>query len=117
MSILVHNLVFQMRMLKKAKEKRSKLPQDNSLLRNEIVKALKELGQVRDQQAGSSAGQNAQASISEKKKILIDDLLNSGSFLQAVQGHASLKESNLIDLFFDLEAEREKGSWIGGICL
>lgn len=106
MNILVHNLVFQMRMLKKAKEKRSKLALDNTLLKNEIIKAIKELTEVKE---SSSPSASEQTSASEKKKILINDLLNNGSFLQAAQNYANLKENNLIELFFDLEAEREKG--------
>lgn len=107
MNILVHNLVFQMRMLKKAKEKRSKLAQDNTLLKNEIIKAIKELTEARESSSPSTPSE--QTSASEKKKVLINDLLNNGSFLQAAQNYANLKENNLIDLFFDLEAEREKG--------
>lgn len=65
LNIIAHNLVLQMRLLKKAKEKRNKL------------------------KAASTATTNA----------LDKEQLNQ----------TAINESNLIDMFFDLEAELEKG--------
>lgn len=110
MNILAQNLVFQMRMFKKAKEKRSKLNLDNTVLKNEILKAIKELS---DQQSTSpnlqTSSSQPQNSSDKNKKILINDLLSSSSFLQAAMTAANQNESNLVELFFDLEAEKEKG--------
>jgi sorting nexin-13 len=78
MNILAHNLVIQMRILKKSKEKVSS------------------------------------ASNSIKNNIIASSILNSDTtssaklLLSASQSIAAQNESNLIDTFFDLEAEIEK---------
>jgi len=96
-------------MFKKAKEKCSKLDPENKVLKNEILKAIKELS---DQQAVLSNSINSQSQNvpSEKnKKILINDLLSNSSFLQAAKMAANQNETSLVEFFFDLEAEKEKG--------
>lgn len=108
MNIVAHNLVTKMRMLKKAKEKRNKLNQDNTMLRNEIIKAIKELSESQGP-SNSPKSQQSNSNQAHHKKILINDLLTNQSFLQAAQAAATQHESNLIELFFDLEAEKEKG--------
>ena len=100
MNILAHNLVVQMRMLKKAKEKRSKLTEDNSLIKNAIMKIINEK---------SEGHKTSEASNPHEKKLIINDLLTNPLFLSAAKASANLSESNLIDLFFDLEAEHERG--------
>ena len=101
MNILAHNLVVQMRMLKKAKEKRSKLTEDNSLIKNAIMKIINEKSEG---QKSSEPPPNP-----HEKKLIINDLLTNPLFLSAAKASANLSESNLIDLFFDLEAEHERG--------
>ena len=84
MNILAHNLVIQMRIYKKAKEKRLNAPIPSSVLMNKL---------------NSSTGSNS-PSINNG---------NSSNLMAAAQAIAASNETNLIDMFFDLEAEIEKG--------
>lgn len=76
LNIIAHNLVVQMRLLKKAKEKRNQTKTTKSSSKNE------------DKPVNSSGGSNS-----------------NGSSMPTV----AQNETNLIELFFDLEAEIEKG--------
>ena len=109
MNILANNLIIQLRMFKKAKEKRSKLNQSNNSLKNEILKSLDELSNPQNLSSDSSKSNQSSPSKEKSKKILISDLLSNASFNLAVHSDSNKKESCLNDLFFDLEAEREKG--------
>lgn len=108
MNILANNLIIQLRMFKKAKEKRSKLNQNNNSLKNDILKALDELSNSQSNPDSLKSNQSSPTK-ERNKNILISDLLSNSSFNLAVQSDANKKESSLNDLFFDLEAEREKG--------
>lgn len=76
-NILAHNLVIQMRMAKKIKEKRIRL----------------NLPSI------SSPNSSSNSSATSNQDALLTNL----------QLAANLEESNLIDMFFELEAELEKG--------
>jgi hypothetical protein len=78
MNILANNLVIQMRILKKSKEK---VLNGTYLIKNNLIAS----------------------------SILNNDVLSPSKLLLAAQSIATQNESNLIETFFDLEAEIEKG--------
>ena len=90
MNILTHNLIIQMRMLKKAKEKRTPFSSSSVSLLNKSSGTLAS--------SNNSTSTNSPFSQAHASRML------------AAQSLASLNEANLIEVFYELEAEIEKGA-------
>jgi hypothetical protein len=108
MNILTHNLVIQMRMLKKAKEKREASPSTPSSSPSSNI-----LNKINSStSANSTPTSNTNTNTSSNTPLFssfnMPTAFNSSKML-AAQSKAALNESNLIDTFYELEAEIEKG--------
>ena len=110
MNILTHNLVIQMRMLKKAKEKReaSQSTPSSSPSSNILNKLNSSTNANTTPTSNTNTSTNASSNTPLFSSFNMPTAFNSSKML-AAQSKAALNESNLIDTFYELEAEIEKG--------
>lgn len=106
MNILTHNLVIQMRMLKKAKEKRDASPStplSSSTILNKLNSSTNVANTpISNTNTSSSVNFNTPNAFTSSTSINLNKML-------AAQSKAALNETSLIETFYELEAEIEKG--------
>ena len=118
MNILAHNLVIQMRMLKKAKEKKASATPpsisaspSNTLL-NKMNAGTPNTASPISPITTSNSSQSAAATTNMNMNSSYNMTPVSAAYankMLAAQSIAALNEANLIETFYELEAEIEKG--------
>jgi hypothetical protein len=110
MNILTHNLVIQMRMLKKAKEKRDASPStplSSSTILNKLTSSTN-VAITPTSNSNASSSVPLFSTFNTPNSFTSSTSINPNKML-AAQSKAALNETSLIETFYELEAEIEKG--------